>query len=248
MGSTGIPQPLITPLTGAQHGTIRVSPNWEDTPVGVNLLSTVEGDMWFTWELTLKMPPGTACVLVNYQCILHVILSHSCMNYITGYTFFWQNSPVPFQQCLAGHLHKSSVCWIYSLQCQREPVLHYKPDVWKQCFRWEPFLNYTFLKTARNAPTEGRFTHYQCFPSSFLRKHKCINKSNHERINANFLNHLGKMQHYSNINHNGVSYVCLCCGHLLMKKTWHWNLILRIYTTGTRKIVFPNHFSKSIQY
>lgn len=90
---------------------------------------------------------------------LHMMLSHSCINKITGYTFFWQNSPVPFQQCLAWHLHKSSVCWIYSLQCQREPLLHYKPDVWKQCFRWEPFLSYTFLQTASNAPADGRFTH-----------------------------------------------------------------------------------------
>jgi len=106
---------------------------------------------------------------------------------------FWQNSPVPFQQCLARHLHKSSVCRIYSLQCQCEPVLHCKPDVWNQCFRWEPFWSYTFLTTASNAPTEGRFTCCQCLPSFLLSKQKCFSKSNHDRINAKFISCSGKM-------------------------------------------------------
>lgn len=105
---------------------------------------------------------------------------------------FPQNSPVPFHQRLARHLHKSSVCWIYSLQCQCEPVLHCKPDVWNQCFRWEPFLSYAFLKTASNAPTEGRFTCCQCLPTSLFSKQKCFNKSTHNRINAKFVSHLGK--------------------------------------------------------
>lgn len=106
---------------------------------------------------------------------------------------FWQNSPVPFQQRLARHLHKSSVCWIYSLQCQCEPVLHYKPDVWNQCFRWEPFLSYMFLKTASNAPTDCRLTCCQCLPSSLFSKQKCFNKSNNDIINAKCINHWGKM-------------------------------------------------------
>lgn len=152
--------------------------------------------------------------------MLHVILLSFMYELDHWLYIFWQNSPVPFQQRLARHLHESSVCWIYSLQCQCEPVLHYKPDVWNQRFRWEPFLSYTFLKTACSAPTEGRSTCCQCLPSSSVSKHKCFNKSNHDRINAKFINHLGKVLHHSDTDNNGLSYVCLCCSHLLMKKTW----------------------------
>lgn len=40
------------------------------------------------------------------------------------------------------------------------------------------------------------------------------------------------MQHHTKIDHNGISYVCLCCGHLLMTICGHLseeeNMILKL--------------------
>lgn len=77
MENAGTSQPLITPLTSALHGSIRVSPNWEAIPSGASLPATGEVDMWFTWAPTLRMQPGSSFIVLEFQLYSHLQLLSS---------------------------------------------------------------------------------------------------------------------------------------------------------------------------
>lgn len=58
MGNTGTALLWITLLSSTLHGSIRVSPNWEDTLSGASWASTEVEDMLCTWGSIPTMPLG----------------------------------------------------------------------------------------------------------------------------------------------------------------------------------------------